>query len=134
MQDQASGSSNYPSLDGAIRNPGNPNHLMVVRPVRRTVRVYVGDTLIAETRNALRVMEMGKSLYDPAFYIPVSDVVVHLDPVDKSTHCPLKGDASYRAFNGSEIAWTYDRPLEGARQLEGHLAFWPDKVRISEVG
>jgi uncharacterized protein (DUF427 family) len=132
MQDQASSSGSYPSLEGAIRNQGNPDHLMVIRPVRRTVRVYIGDTLIAQTHNALRVMEMGKSLYDPALYIPVSDLVVDLDPVDKSTHCPLKGDASYLAMNGAEIAWTYDRPLEGAQMLEDHLAFWPDKVRIAE--
>jgi uncharacterized protein (DUF427 family) len=132
MQDRASGDTSFPSLEGAIRNPANPNHLMVVRPVRRTVRVYVGDTLIAKTQNALRIMEMGKSLYDPALYIPASDVVVPLEPVDKSTHCPLKGDAGYLSFNGDEIAWTYDRPLENSRQLAGHFAFWPDKVRISE--
>jgi uncharacterized protein (DUF427 family) len=132
MQDRASGDTSFPSLEGAIRNPANPNHLMVVRPVRRTVRVYVGDTLIAKTQNALRIMEMGKSLYDPALYIPASDVVVPLEPVDKSTHCPLKGDAGYVSFNGDEIAWTYDRPLENSRQLAGHFAFWPDKVRISE--
>lgn len=132
MQGSNSGDTKAPSLEGAIRNPANPNHLMVIRPVRRTVSVHVGDTLIAQTRDALRVMEMGKSLYDPAIYVPASDVAVTLDPVDKSTHCPLKGDASYVSFEGDEIGWTYDRPLEGSRQLEGHLAFWPDKVRVTE--
>jgi len=132
MQDRAPGNTSFPHLEGAIRNPANPNHLMVIRPVRRTVRVHVGDTLVAKTQNALRVMEMGKSLYDPALYIPASDVVVSLEPVDKSTHCPLKGDAGYVSFNGDEIAWTYDRPLKGSRQLAGHFAFWPDKVRITE--
>ena len=132
MQDRASDDTGVPHIEGAIRNPANPNHLMVIRPVRRTVRVHVGDTLVAKTQNALRVMEMGKSLYDPTLYIPASDVVVSLEPVEKSTHCPLKGDASYVSFAGDEIAWTYDRPLEGSRQLEGHFAFWPDKVRITE--
>lgn len=132
MQDRAPGDTSFPHLEGAIRNPDNPNHLMVIRPVRRTVRVHVGDTLIAQTQNALRVMEMGKSLYDPTLYIPASDVVAALEPVDKSTRCPLKGDASYASFNGDEIAWTYDRPLEASRQIEGHFAFWPDKVRITE--
>lgn len=132
MQDRAPGDSSFPHLEGAIRNPANPNHLMVIRPVRRTVRVHVGDTLIAQTQNALRVMEMGKSLYDPTLYIPASDVVGTLEPVDKSTHCPLKGDAGYVSFNGDEIAWTYDRPLDVSKQLAGHFAFWPDKVRITE--
>lgn len=132
MQDQTQGDTSFPSLQGAIRNPANPNHLMVIRPVPRTVSVHVGGTLIAQTQDALRVMEMGKSLYDPAIYVPASDVLVTLDPVDKSTHCPLKGDASYVSFNGEEIAWSYDRPLEGSRQLAGHFAFWPNKVRITE--
>lgn len=124
--------TNFPNLEGALRNPANPNHLMVVRPIKRTVRVYVGDTLIAQTRSALRVMEMGKSLYDPAIYVPASGVVVTLESVDKSTHCPLKGDASYVSFNGDEIAWAYNSPLGTSEQLAGHFAFWPDKVRITE--
>jgi len=132
MQGSNSGDTKAPSLEGAIRNPANPNHLMVIRPIRRTVSIYVGDTLIAQTQDALRVMEIGKSLYDPAIYIPASGIIASLKPVDKSTHCPLKGDASYVSFEGDEIGWTYDRPLEGSRQLEGHLAFWPDKVRVTE--
>lgn len=132
MQGSESGDANVPSLEGAIRNPNNPNHFMVIRRVRRAVSVHVGDTLIAQTHDALRVLEMGKSLYDPAIYIPASDIIASLEPVEKSTHCPLKGDASYVSFNGNEIAWTYDRPLEGSRQLAGHFAFWPDEVRITE--
>ena len=119
-------------LEGAIRSPSNPNHLMVVRPVGRTVRVYAGDTLIAESRDALRVMEVGKTLYDPMVYVPASDIAVDLAPVDKSTHCPLKGDASYASLDDEEIAWTYDRPLDASKILAGHCAFWPNKVRISE--
>ena len=132
MQTQDPATASFPALEGAIRNPANPNHLMVVRPVRRTVRVYVNGALIAETRNALRVMEMGKSLYDPAIYVPASDISADLKPVDKTTHCPLKGDAGYVTLDGEEIAWTYDRPLKTSRQLAGHFAFWPDKVRIAE--
>ena len=132
MQASGSADSNFPALGGALRSPSNPNHLMVIRPIKRTVRVYVGDTLIAQTQSALRVMEMGKSLYDPAIYVPASDVVVTLEPVDKTTHCPLKGDASYVTYNGDEIAWTYDRPLDVSRQLAGHYAFWPDKIKITE--
>ena len=132
MQTSSSADSNFPSLEGAIRNPANPNHLMVIRPVKRTVRVYVGGTLIAETQKALRVMEMGKSLYDPAIYVPASDIIATLEPVEKSSHCPLKGDASYAALNGDEIAWTYDRPFDISKQLDAHFAFWPDKVKITE--
>jgi uncharacterized protein (DUF427 family) len=132
MHTSGSANSNVPLLEGALRNPANPNHLMVIRPIKRTVRVYVGDALVAETKNALRVMEMGKSLYDPTIYIPATDILVTLKPLDKTSHCPLKGDASYVALNDEEIAWSYDRPLVVSKQLAGHFAFWPDKVRITE--
>ncbi|MEP3435620.1 MAG: DUF427 domain-containing protein [Hoeflea sp.] len=132
MRTSDSADSNFPSLEGAIRNPANPNHLMVIRPIKRTVRVYVNSTLIAQTQNALRVMEMGKSLYDPAIYVPASDIVATLEPLEKTSHCPLKGDAGYAAYNGDEIAWTYDRSFDISKQLDGHYAFWPDKVRIVE--
>ena len=134
MQGSESGDASVPSLEGAIRNPNNPNHLMVIRRVRRAVSVHVGDTLIAQTHDALRVLEMGKSLYDPAIYIPASDIIPSLEPVDKSTHCPLKGDASYVSFNGNEIAWTYDRPFEWSGQLRGHVAFDAGKVTIEVTG
>jgi uncharacterized protein (DUF427 family) len=124
--------TNFPALEGAIRNPANPNHLMVIRPIKRTVRVYAGGDLIAETKNALRVMEMGKTLYDPAIYLPAEDITADFTALDKTSHCPLKGDASYVALHGDEIAWTYDLPLDGADQLDGHFAFWPDKVKIAE--
>ena len=124
--------TNFPRLEGAIRNRSNPNHLMVIRPVKRTVRVYAGGDLIAETKNALRVMEMGKTLYDPAIYIPAEDITADFTALDKTSHCPIKGDASYVALDNDEIAWTYDRPLDGSEQLDGLFAFWPDKVRIAE--
>lgn len=118
-----------------IHNPDNEAHFMRVKPVKATVRVRRGDRVLAETGSALRVIENGKDLYDPVFYIPEGDVKAALDPVEgKSTHCPLKGDASYFALDGEEIAWTYDRPFEWSEQLRGHLAFWPGKVVFEEIG
>jgi uncharacterized protein (DUF427 family) len=132
MQNSSQNSTAIVQVDGAIRNPGNPNHLMVMRPVSRVVRVYFEGTLIAQTQNALRVIEMGKSIYDPALYIPAADLLAPLQLMDKSSHCPLKGDASAATLNGNEIAWTYDRPFDTSKQLAGHFAFWPDKVKITE--
>lgn len=118
-----------------IHNPDNEAHFMRIRPVKATVRIRRGGTLLAETANALRVLETGRDVYDPVIYIPEADVTAPLEPVkDKSTHCPLKGDASYFAFGGEEIAWTYDRPFEWSGQLRGHVAFYPGKVTIEEAG
>jgi uncharacterized protein (DUF427 family) len=118
-----------------IHNPDNEAHFMRIKPVAATVRVRRGDKLLAESDSALRVLETGRDVYDPVIYFPEADVIGPLQPVaDKSTHCPLKGDASYFAFAGEEIAWIYDRPLDIAGQLRGHIAFYPGKVTIEETG
>ncbi|WP_420333952.1 DUF427 domain-containing protein [Roseibium sp.] len=120
------------ALRDAIRNPDNPNHMMVIKPAPRRMRVYAGDTLLADSTRALRVMELGKSVYDPVIYFPEEDVVASLGLVDKSTHCPIKGDASYVSLDGEEIGWAYKDPIPMSRQLKGHHAFWPSKSRLVE--
>ncbi|MEM9633639.1 MAG: DUF427 domain-containing protein [Pseudomonadota bacterium] len=120
------------AFDTAIRNPDNPGHLMVIKDVPRRVRIYAGDVLLADSVNALRVMEIGKAVYDPVIYVPESDLTASFTSVDKSTFCPIKGDASYVALNGEEIAWVYKSPISMASRLATHFAFWPAKTRQIE--
>lgn len=118
-----------------IHNPDNDAHFMRVRPVNARVTVRCGETLLADTANALRVLETGHDVYDPVLYIPEVDIRAALEQVaGKSTHCPLKGDCSYYALDGEEIAWSYDRPLARSEILKGYLAFYPGKVAITEAG
>lgn len=128
----------YPEITMAtqtIHNPGNPRHFMRAKPVARTVRVMRHGVLLAETVNALRVTELAKDMLDPVFYLPRDDVKVPLEPVPgKTTHCPLKGDASYFTIDGAEIVWSYDAPLDFCDVLKGRIAFYPDEVTIIEIG
>ena len=55
------------------------------------------------------------------------------------THCPYKGDANYFSIlaDGKTIEnsiWTYETPFPAMAEISGHLAFYPDKVKIEEVG
>jgi uncharacterized protein (DUF427 family) len=120
------------AFDDAIRNPDNSNHLMVIKDVPRRIRIYAGDALLAESTNAVRVMEVGKSVYDPVVYVPEADLKASFDTVEKSTFCPIKGDASYVAISGEEIGWAYKTPIEMANRLSKHYAFWPGKTRLVE--
>lgn len=120
-------------LDGAIRNPSNPHHFMVIKPVIGRARVHIGDRLLADTDDAVWVIEIGQTAYDPRLYVPSRDLLVALDRTDKTTHCPIKGDASYYAVNGEEIGWSYLEPVDFALALTGRFAFWPSRVRI-ELG
>lgn len=118
-----------------VRNPDNAAHFMHIKPVRQRVKVRHDGKVLAESTAALRIMETGREPYDPVIYIPRGDVSDVLEPVSgKSTHCPLKGDASYFAAEGEEIAWTYDRPLEGSRPIKDYVAFHPDKVAMEMIG
>lgn len=64
-------------------------------------------------------------------YFPPSSVKTDLlEPSDRSTHCPWKGDASYydvvidgdRAPNA---AWYYPSPKDAAAEIKDHVAFYP---------
>ncbi|WP_193184927.1 DUF427 domain-containing protein [Nisaea sediminum] len=118
-------------VDGAIRNPANPDHFMVLQPVKRRVRVYFRDTLVADSRDALRVIEIGKKAYEPRLYVPPSALKVPLEKLEKATHCPLKGEADYFALDGREIGWAY-RAYGFAAALDGLHSFWGDDMRIVE--
>jgi uncharacterized protein (DUF427 family) len=120
-------------VEGAIRNPSNPHHFMVIKPVGTRVRVISGDLLVADTARALYVIEISNKAYDPVVYVPHEDLTQTFEPLDKTSHCPLKGNASYFALNGEEIGWTYDDTLDFAEQLKGYYAFWPLQVCI-EIG
>lgn len=128
-------------VKNGIHNPSNPKHFMRLKPCARRVRIWRGDLLLVDTVNATRLMEVGGDLYDPMFYIRPQDVKGQLNQIpDKSTHCPLKGDASYYLLEddtipeGSYFAWSYDDPFDFASDLNGLIAFNPDLVRIEEVG
>jgi len=120
------------AFESAIRNPDDANHLMVIKDVPRRIRIYHGAALLADTTRALRVLEIGKAFYDPVLYVPEADLKTRLGHVDRATHCPIKGDASYVSHDGEEIGWVYRDPIAMAGQLTAHHAFWPAKVRVVE--
>ena len=104
-----------------------------VKPVPRTVVARAGGAVIAETTRALLLEEPG---HDPVYYIPREDVGMEfLDRSETRTHCPHKGDATHYhvvAKSGAlrDAAWSYEEPVEGAEQIAGHIAFYPDKTFV----
>lgn len=122
-------------IEGSIQNPSNPRHYMQLDPVGQTLRIHFGEVLVAESDRAMRMLEVGKRAYAPQYYIPHQDVCVSLTRTAKSTHCPLKGDASYFTIDGlngaEEIGWGYETPFDFAAQLSGHLAFDLRRVSIT---
>ncbi|AVX03180.1 hypothetical protein MXMO3_00646 [Maritalea myrionectae] len=118
------------ALKGVAARPDQPQHFMRVQPVGAHVEIMIGEDQLIATDNAVWLQEVGKTLYPPVIYVPQDEVTVPLDRLDKTTHCPLKGDASYYAFRDDELGWAYENPFEFSNALKGYMAFWPNKVRV----
>ncbi|WFU28079.1 DUF427 domain-containing protein [Bradyrhizobium sp. CB1717] len=119
-----------------MKLPG-PDHPITITPNPRRVRVTAGDIVIAETSKALTLKE---AKYPAVQYVPREDAnMALLERTDRVTHCPYKGDASYYSVKADgktldNAIWTYETPFPAMTEISGHLAFYPDKVRIEEVG
>lgn len=120
----------------AIHNPNEPQHFMRIRPVKNSVTILLEDQAVAKTTNALRLLEVGRDVYDPVLYVPRDDLLVPLEKiVGKETLCPLKGTASYWRLKGEErhIAWSYERPFDFAEEIAGYVAFDASRVAVCEA-
>ena len=125
-------------MEVAVRRPDAPNHFMVLKPIKRRIVIRLPDgTMLAESVRATRLLESGKTLYDPVIYLPKQDLTTELTHQENTTHCPLKGDASYYTFQTqnhviADLAWSYDQPISFAKDIAGLIAFYPDKVVVEE--
>jgi uncharacterized protein (DUF427 family) len=70
----------------------------------------------------------------PVWYFPLEDVRQDLlEPTDRHTHCPKKGDASYYDLRAGDRevpagAWYYPEPLAGTPPIKDLLAFYWDRM------
>src|SRR5688572_5096767 len=102
-------------------------HTAEVSAVPGRPRVPVGRGVVADTTGAKVLHE---THIRPRWYVPPEDVWSDLlEESDHSTHCPYKGDASYKSVrlaDGLEenIAWFYPAPLPGVSDIRDHLAFY----------
>jgi uncharacterized protein (DUF427 family) len=118
-----------------MRLPG-PDHPITITANPKRVRVLLDGVVIAESSNALKLKEAS---YPPVNYVPREDTNMSLlARTERVTHCPYKGDANYFSIvaDGKTVEnaiWTYETPFPAMTEITGHLAFYPDKVKIEEV-
>jgi uncharacterized protein (DUF427 family) len=116
-----------------IKVPGAEHPITIDADTTRVV-ARVGDTVIADTREAVTLREAG---YSPVHYFPLSSVVTGtLTPSSTGTYCPYKGDASYYniVLPGGDVlvdaVWTYRTPYPAVATIAGRVAFYTDRVQI----
>jgi uncharacterized protein (DUF427 family) len=112
--------------------PPPPGRALYLEPTPKRVRVEVGGETIADSRRAMLLHESG---LQPVYYFPPADLRSDvLEPSDKHTHCPKKGDASYYTIRvGDHVvesgAWYYAELLPDAPPgLRGLIAFYFDRM------
>jgi len=113
-----------------MKIPG-PDHPISIETNPSRVVVTVGGKIIADTRNALTLIEAS---YPAVQYIPRRDVdMAALTRSEHTTYCPYKGEASHYSIPAGgdrsiNAAWTYENPLQAMAQIKDYLAFYRNRV------
>ncbi len=99
--------------------------------------VRSGGAVLGESSNAL---ELSEGDYAPVIYFPRGDIAMaFLEPTDKVTHCPHKGDAGHfsiinRSATIENGAWSYDDPIGAMAEIKGYVAFYPrDDIHVERI-
>src|SRR5262245_38423145 len=111
----------------------HPDYRIDLVPCEARVRVWHGDTLLAESDRCVRLLEQH---HVERLYVPKDDVRwEHFEPTEHHTVCPFKGEADYWTLTAIDppeenVLWAYHQPLDEVGDIKGHVAFYQDRVRI----
>lgn len=109
----------------------HPNYRLVAEPCRKRIRAELNGETIADSLDVKIVLERGIT---PVYYFPPADVRLDLmEQTDRHTHCPFKGDATYRTIrvgerSADDAAWSYDAPYDEWADLDGYVAFYWNRM------
>ncbi len=111
-----------------------------LEPTSLRIRVVHRGILLADTTNALRILETS---HPPVYYIPPADIAMDLMKRSsrRSSYCEFKGSATYWTIDlsvrlnaeepsviTSDAAWSYGKPSPDFRSLRDYLAFYASRV------
>ena len=98
---------------------------------KRGARARSVSVMVTAAWNGRVIAESDSTVVvESTHYFPVESVAAEcLRDSDHTTHCHWKGDASYYHVvvdgeTNENAAWFYAEPLEAAREIVGHVAFW----------
>ena len=109
------------------------NDRIALFPEAIRVRLYVGESSIADTMDSIRLEERG---YPPRHYLPSAALPARsLWESAKRTHCSYKGNATYLhlLIDGErfeDAAWCYPQPLREMAAIAGRIAFDHPRLRL----
>jgi uncharacterized protein (DUF427 family) len=104
-----------------------PAHKLLLHPFPRRVRAELAGATVLDTRRGVLLHETALL---PVLYVPEEDLdAAAFVPSDHTTHCPFKGDATYRSLRvGDRLVenalWAYPDPLPAAGWLAGYASLY----------
>jgi uncharacterized protein (DUF427 family) len=115
----------------------DPFHRIDVRRSSRRVRLFHEGALLADSASPRVLFEGTFPL--PRYYLPRSDVVAPLLPSGLRTTCAYKGHATHYdvEVEGTVLpaaAWSYDDPLDDARDVAGLVCFYQERLDLEVDG
>jgi uncharacterized protein (DUF427 family) len=122
--------------DEPVAGLRDPYHRVDVRTASRPVVVRAAGSVVAESDRPLMLFETGLA---PRVYVPREDVADGvLEPGERRTHCPYKGDATYWSVRAGgrllqDAAWSYEEPFDESARIAGHVSFDAEDVEV-ELG
>jgi uncharacterized protein (DUF427 family) len=107
-----------------------PAHRILFTPFPRRLRAEIDGEVVIDTTDARLLHETN---IIPRLYVPLADVRADvLGPSDTTSHCPFKGDATYRSLTlggrtVEDALWVYDAPIEAAGWLAGYAGVYEER-------
>lgn len=103
-----------------------------VEPTAERIRIRLDGRVIADTTDAVRVLETS---HPPVYYLPRSAFSAGiLMPARGSSFCEFKGAAKYLTVGSAEgAAWFYPNPTAGFELLTDRVAVYPSAMDSCEV-
>lgn len=99
-----------------------PAHKLLMHPIPRRIRAEFAGRTVLDTTGGMLLHE---SALPPVLYVPEADLDASaFVPSGHTTHCPFKGDATYRSLRVGgrgvdDALWSYPDPMPAAPWLRG---------------
>ncbi len=96
----------------------------------QTYQVLYNNGVILESDKVVILTEYYDGRATPAvIYFPRSSLSeLNISRTNHSSHCPIKGDASYWGYQGVENGiWSYENPIQDLDQIKDHFGFDQNK-------
>jgi uncharacterized protein (DUF427 family) len=103
------------------------HHIETRREARR-IQVRINGRTVADSERALALTEGSLPM---RWYIPREDISAELEPSERRTTCPFKGEATHYSVGGEEaVAWSYEEPIEQVSAIRDLVAFYNERVDL----